>query len=124
MDLLDVLGVKLPDIQALPYWSDFRDLTGDLLLLVIVSAFLGAVLLSRYAQQTSAGEFFLNAIALCMGAAVTNWVALGVPLQTGAVLRASLLYSALGMAIVGVLIAWFGQRKSAARTMDRLRDLR
>jgi hypothetical protein len=124
MELLETLGVKLPNLRALPYWSEFRDLTGDLLLLVIVCAILGAVLLSRFAQQTNAGEFFLNAIALCIGAAVSNWVALGVPLQTGAVLRASLLYSALGMAVVGLLIAGLGQRKPPRRTLERLKDLR
>jgi hypothetical protein len=124
MELLDVLGVKFPGMQPVPYWSEFRDLSGDLLLLEIALAVLGAAWLARYAQQTSAGEFFLNALALCLGAAVTNWVALGVPMQTGAVLRASLLYSALGMAVVGLLIAWFGQRKSSSRTIDRLKDLR
>jgi uncharacterized membrane protein YeaQ/YmgE (transglycosylase-associated protein family) len=124
MELLDVLGVRFSGLHAIPYWGEFRNLSGDLLLLEIVCAALGAGWLARYAQQTSAGEFFLNALALCLGAAVTNWLALGVPLQTGAILRASLLYSALGMTVVGLLIAWLGQRKSPGRTMDRLRDLR
>ncbi|MDP9138112.1 MAG: hypothetical protein M3N38_08030, partial [Pseudomonadota bacterium] len=94
MDLLDRLGVKFSGLHAIPYWSEFRDLSGDLLMLQIVCAVLGAACLARYAQQTSAAEFFLNAIALCLGAAAINWLALGLPLRTGAVLRASLLYSA------------------------------
>lgn len=124
MELLDTLGVRFFGLHELPFWSEFRDLSGDLMLLQIACAVLGAVWLARYAQHTSAGEFFLNAIALALGAAVTNWVALGIPLQVEAALRASLLYSALGMGIVGVLIAWVGRRKSPRRTMERLKDLR
>jgi hypothetical protein len=124
MELLDILGVQFHSVREIPYWSEFRELTGDFVLLTIVCAVLGAVCLARYAQHTSAGEFFLNAIALCLGAALTNWLAMGVPLQTGAALRASLLYSALGMFVVGVLIAWLGQRKAPRRTMESLKDLR